>query len=399
MPGSSFSEIILYLLCGLGILQGILLAGLIYFHKRSDKTVTPYLSLYILSTSAIMMLPMLIQLTGWQKSYIAVSLPLLGGPLLYLYIRSFKETITWQKAIPHFLFFFVFLLLAYLNLTTAGRKYPDAVTIPGEVVSRPLTIVLGIIRTVQQLLYYFFARKELRTYQSSIRQLYSETSRIDLNWARFLLNGFLVLVLAGALALPLIMRYPQQVNIILLAVLCIGTPYIYLAAYKGVTQPTIWQVQPEKTKEIVEKELSEITEAVSINEKGELKIPEKPAAEENKLSVLAEGIMSLIEKEKIFQEPELTLQQLATKLNSPAYLVSQTINDELKKSFYDLVNGYRVEEAKRLLLHPDNSNYTILSVGFEAGFNSKTTFNTVFKKFTGLTPTEFRNKSKKVVPA
>jgi AraC-like DNA-binding protein len=62
----------------------------------------------------------------------------------------------------------------------------------------------------------------------------------------------------------------------------------------------------------------------------------------------------------------------------------------MKKNFYDLINGYRVEEAKRLLLDTKNRNYTILSVGFEAGFNSKTTFNTVFKKFTGHTPTDFR---------
>jgi AraC-like DNA-binding protein len=66
----------------------------------------------------------------------------------------------------------------------------------------------------------------------------------------------------------------------------------------------------------------------------------------------------------------------------------------MNKTFYDLVNGYRVEEAKRLLLNPNNRSFTILSVGFEAGFNSKTTFNTVFKKFTGLTPTDFRERQK-----
>jgi AraC-like DNA-binding protein len=74
--------------------------------------------------------------------------------------------------------------------------------------------------------------------------------------------------------------------------------------------------------------------------------------------------------------------------------VSQAINDGMKKNFYDLVNSYRVEEAKRLLMDEKNNNFTILSVGFEAGFNSKTTFNTVFKKFTGLTPTEFRARQK-----
>lgn len=97
-----------------------------------------------------------------------------------------------------------------------------------------------------------------------------------------------------------------------------------------------------------------------------------------------------MEEEKLYQEPELTLQHIADKLQFPTYQVSQAINDGLKKSFYDLINGYRVDEAKLLLLNPKNRNYTILSVGFEAGFNSKTTFNTVFKKFTGQTPTQFR---------
>ena len=111
----------------------------------------------------------------------------------------------------------------------------------------------------------------------------------------------------------------------------------------------------------------------------------------SRTAAITSRVIELMEKEKYYQEPELTLQNLADKLHVPAYQVSQAINEGLKKNFYDLVNGYRIEEAKRLLLDPNNNNYTILSVGFEAGFNSKTTFNTVFKKFTGLTPTEFRS--------
>jgi AraC-like DNA-binding protein len=106
-----------------------------------------------------------------------------------------------------------------------------------------------------------------------------------------------------------------------------------------------------------------------------------------------------MEKDKLYQEPELTLQTLSDKLGVQSYQVSQAINEGLKKSFYELVNGYRVEEAKRLLLDPKNENYTILSVGFEAGFNSKTTFNTVFKRFTGFTPSEFREKQKETALA
>jgi len=101
-----------------------------------------------------------------------------------------------------------------------------------------------------------------------------------------------------------------------------------------------------------------------------------------------------MEQDKLYQEADLTLQNLADRIQLPSYQVSQAINDGMNKNFYDLVNSYRVEEAKRLLLDAKNKDFTILSVGFEAGFNSKTTFNTVFKKFTGLTPTEFRAKQK-----
>ena len=83
---------------------------------------------------------------------------------------------------------------------------------------------------------------------------------------------------------------------------------------------------------------------------------------------------------------------LADKLQFPSYQVSQAINEGMDKTFYDLINDYRVEEAKRLLSGPQSNNYTILSIGFAAGLNSKTTFNTVFKKFTGVTPTDFRKK-------
>src|SRR5215813_891064 len=97
------SEKILSCTCGLGILQGVLLAALVYFHPKGDKSVNIFLSLFIFSTSAIMTMPFIIQEVGWQKSFFIQPLPLTGGPLLYLYIRSFKETITWKKALPHFI--------------------------------------------------------------------------------------------------------------------------------------------------------------------------------------------------------------------------------------------------------------------------------------------------------
>lgn len=72
------------------------------------------------------------------------------------------------------------------------------------------------------------------------------------------------------------------------------------------------------------------------------------------------------------RKPNLPCRNWQKKLDHPSHQVSQAINEGMNKNFYDLVNGYRVEKAKRLLLNLKNRNYTILSVGFEAGFNSNT---------------------------
>ena len=73
-----------------------------------------------------------------------------------------------------------------------------------------------------------------------------------------------------------------------------------------------------------------------------------------------------------------------------SYHLSQLLNENLNQKFYDFVNGYRVEEAKRALFDPANDHLTILAVALEAGFSSKSAFNAAFKKFAGTTPSDFR---------
>ncbi len=394
----SVSENILSLVCGLGILQGVLLAGLVYFHRKSDKSVNIFLSFYIFCTSLVMSMPFFMKMIGWQNSFFIQPVPLASGPLLYLYIRSFKETITWRKALPHLIWFVVFFFVAYWNISILKKAYPDAKELPAEVLNRPHIIVVQYVRFAQQVLYYFLARKALLSYQRSIRHMFSEISRIDLHWARFLINGFLILICGFMIIFPLMRLYPEEFSMLLFLNMAIATPYIYLAVYKGVLQPTIWQVQPEIQKETVEEKIHE-AEEIENTATAQKPKTQKAKLAQDKIDELMEKIEGLMENEKLYQETELTLQQLAQKLNVPTYQVSQALNEGMKKNFYDLVNNYRVDEAKRLLSDTTNRNYTILSIGFEAGFNSKTTFNTVFKKFTGFTPTEFRDQQKMTIVA
>jgi len=339
-----------------------------------------------------MSFPLMLKLTSWKNTYFFVVTPTASAPLLYLYIRSFKERITWKKALPHLSWYFIFLVPAYLNLHALAEEFPDATEIPKEAFHKPSIIIFNYLRLAQSVCYYFLARRTLMRYQRSIKQLFSETSNFDLQWTRYLVNGFLLIISFGIVFFSLMVRYPEHFNELLLVNMTIATPYIYLATYKGVLQPSIWQLQAGKYKAELEEEMHGAADFDLQKSGPAIADVVKTRERDDRLSGLVGKIVGLMEQDKIYQETELTLQNLADKLQAPSYQVSQAINDGMNKTFYDLINHYRVEEAKRLLLDPKNSNYTILSVGFEAGFNSKTTFNTVFKKFTGQTPTDYRAK-------
>jgi AraC-like DNA-binding protein len=386
------SENILFFVCGLGMLQGILLAALVNFHAKSDRSVNKYLALYIVTISIVLAFPFTVRIFHWHNSFYLVNIPFLTGPFLYLYLRSFKEEVTFRKSWPHFLPFAVFFAVAYFNMKYFAEKYPDTAVVPAEALQYPVTVFANYIKFAHSLIYYFISYRTLRSYQRSILHLFSDTSRIDLHWASLLVHGFLVILGTGILMFSLMLRFPEHFNMILLSNLAVATPYIYIITYKGVMQPTIWQIQPGMNKETVQEEMQE-AEVIELP-KTDVEKPkyQKTGLPANKIEEIITKVISEMELGKIYRAPELTLQQLADKLEYPSYQVSQAINDGLKKNFYDLVNGYRVEEAKRLLMNPKSRNYTILSVGLDAGFNSKTTFNTVFKKFTGMTPSDYREK-------
>lgn len=96
--------------------------------------------------------------------------------------------------------------------------------------------------------------------------------------------------------------------------------------------------------------------------------------------------------EKPFLEPELTLSDLSERCGIPVHYLSQILNENLNRNFYNFINSYRIEEAKRMLSDPEERNLTILEVLYTVGFNSKSVFNTAFKRFAGMTPTDFKKK-------
>ncbi|MBI9063759.1 MAG: AraC family transcriptional regulator, partial [Marinilabiliaceae bacterium] len=93
---------------------------------------------------------------------------------------------------------------------------------------------------------------------------------------------------------------------------------------------------------------------------------------------------------KPYLNPDLNVQELAEQVKISSRMISDVVNNIVGQNFNDYINNYRIEEYKRLCADASREHYTVLALGFDAGFKSKTTFNTAFKKFTGMTPSEYR---------
>lgn len=112
--------------------------------------------------------------------------------------------------------------------------------------------------------------------------------------------------------------------------------------------------------------------------------------EQEQLEQLAKRLHNLMIKDKVFKDPELTLSSLSKQLNVKSYVTTKCLNIIIEKKFNDYVNSFRIEELKLLLKNPENERFTLLSLAYEAGFNSKASFNRAVKKLTGKPPSALK---------
>lgn len=117
---------------------------------------------------------------------------------------------------------------------------------------------------------------------------------------------------------------------------------------------------------------------------------EKPFLPPDKIREIIDKLTAVINEKRPYLDPELTLPMLADMTGVPRNYLSLAINEGVGQNFYDFINAYRVSEVKKQLEDPENHEINLLNLAFSSGFNSKATFNAVFKKNTGVTPTEYK---------
>jgi AraC-like DNA-binding protein len=234
-------------------------------------------------------------------------------------------------------------------------------------------LVSDLMLNLQVLFYMMYALLEVRKYRKQIREFYSSITGLYYSWLAVVLYGFFFMWLIDFVHFMLdkLIGLPPIVNSMSTTIsLSINFVFAILVFYKGLTHPEFFN--------------SDIKE-------------EKPKYEKSKLTkedadIYLEKLQNFMLREKPYLIPNININDLSAKADIPMRFLSQIINDSLNKNFFDFINYYRIEESKNYLTDPKYKKRNILEILYEVGFNSKATFNKVFKDYTGQTPTEYRQR-------
>ncbi|MDW3196799.1 MAG: helix-turn-helix domain-containing protein [Cytophagales bacterium] len=223
------------------------------------------------------------------------------------------------------------------------------------------------------LLIWFLGK--LRNYQNKIHHYYSNIDEVDLSWFRYFL--LISIFNYSASFAAMIMK-----NVGLLA----HIEYGYLIIRISILISLIWMFYHG----LRQYALANFDEAPNKKE-AHVKYATSALSKESAHELFKE-IELLFEKDKLFLNPDLRVQDVAKELSVSNHNVSQSINETSGMSFYDYVNHYRLNDFKAQLSDPQKRKFTILALGMESGFNSKASINRVFKKQLGETPREYQRK-------
>ncbi|NIV92431.1 helix-turn-helix domain-containing protein [candidate division KSB1 bacterium] len=356
------------LLSSFGIVQAIFWAIVLLSLKRGNVVANRILALLLLLFSIGIASTILYE-TKYILSYphfaeIATPILFVYPPLFFLYVKRLtSESLNLKISLFHFIPFLIctaYVFPFYIN----GAEYKTHYLLSTFNNPSQEYLVISNLFIVQELIYIVLTLKLVARHVQKIKDTYSAIEKINLAWIR---NLIIALILVWVLYVFVeIVESPIQSNLIVAVSITI---FIYVMGFMGLRQPAVF-LEGDHTDAKKKYQKSGLT-------------PDKAEKYLKKL-------LDFMETEKPYIDQNLTLHQLAKKLSISTHHLSQLLNEKLNQAFFDFVNSYRVDEAKKELADPDKDHFTILAIAYNAGFNSKSSFNAAFKKHTSMTPSQFK---------
>jgi AraC-like DNA-binding protein len=379
--------------------QGLFLAYLLV--NRASSRENTLLALLVAVMSVSILGPAL-GLSGYYRQLphlirIGDPLAFLLGPLLYGYIHLLTGGRLPRRYGWHLLPFGVYLifLIPFYRLGGAEKvAFGEQMLFAGQ--QPPQLVAVQIFRTLHVSGYLVASLLLIRQFGQLLKENYSDIHPLNLDKAAYLLRLYLVVSALGigtflfGLVSPI--NYVVANGIIGLGISLIIYGLAYSLWNRPATPPVAQLVPPPVEPKSAAGELPATagSPSVATGEAAEKGRGTYYLSDEQ-YAAWGERLEALLQRDRISLESELSLAQLSERLGILPYQASELISRRYGEPFFDLINRHRVEEVKQRLEDPAYAHYSILGVALDCGFNSKSSFNAAFKKFTGFTPSQYRN--------
>jgi AraC-like DNA-binding protein len=308
-----------------------------------------------------------------------ISLLLLHGPFLYLYISALidpKARFGKEKLLHFvpFVLFNLFIVIASFYPEISERISLDHLESEH---SAPLLLNVFLLLTVISGPFYFvLSILLLKKLDINIFNNFSSYENVNLDWLRKLVYsfGFIWTVLMIFATLHHVFQMFSWIFCTHGLTLSLSA-FIILIGYYGLKQKEIFIQYPNGNTEYVTEPRTKYAGIL---------------LKDNEIEQYVSKIRHFMASEKPYLDADLSLPELANRLDIPSHHLSRVINEQFGANFFDFINQYRIEEVKARIDNPEYQNLSLLGIAFDSGFNTKSAFNRVFKKITGFTPSEYR---------
>ncbi|MDY8137955.1 helix-turn-helix domain-containing protein [Aquimarina sp. 2201CG5-10] len=296
------------------------------------------------------------------------------GPLLFIYVKSLflKKKDAFRALALHFAP--VVLYGIFISIPTLITLRIEKLNFEYLYFFNEYSFFVTQLSNSYTIIYFIISYVFLSKYSNNITAVYANISKRDIRWISYILIGGSILI-----SLNSIIEIYQNVdetstnysNLFTLLGLIF---FILYLGYYGVHQSKIL--------------LPDFLFKKNTNKKASHFSKEEEVA----FSQLKSRLESVLDKEKLYLDNELTLIKLAEKIATTDKKLSALLNQYMQISFYDIINRYRTEAVKKMIDSDSYKDYTLLGIAYECGFNSKASFNRIFKKETGLSPSQYKNR-------
>ncbi len=375
--------------------QGFFLSVLI-FHKHGKFIPNRFLGSLILGYSIVLFYLMLDEINALEGldtlRFFFLGIAFLIAPSHYLYAKYLvqnRNTIE-RKGFIHLSGLVLFELFGIVSLFIAGDVgYPHRILDPVDQIL-PGFVPYNWAVILYTATYLAFILRMLRRHRQEIKSVFSSTEKVRLSWLNnitYMAVGFAAVYSAENILLMSGMEVSNEFDLSSLLIVI----YVYAIGYMGFLKTEVFRAPDVAESMNTVRVLHDSSDGDSERDKYR-----KSGLSDIKADEYSKKLLMLMEQERPYTRDDLTLNHMAEMLSITPHNLSEIINSRLDQNFFDFVNQYRVEQVKKDLLNPEKQNMKVLAIAFDAGFRSKSSFNTTFKRYTNLTPSEFRRQHQSV---